>query len=95
VALKRTNREVVGVSVVALDGRIVLGEESKLCAKNKGCSPKAKENRAQHGTTSPSSTAAGLGTLVAAHTARRVRALQLRLSISAAISGSAANSPSY
>jgi len=28
VALKMTNREVDGVSVVALDGRIVLGEES-------------------------------------------------------------------
>jgi hypothetical protein len=28
VALKITNREVNGVSVVALDGRIVLGEES-------------------------------------------------------------------
>ncbi len=27
-ALKITNREVNGVSVVALDGRIVLGEES-------------------------------------------------------------------
>ena len=27
-ALKMTNREVDGVSVVALDGRIVLGEES-------------------------------------------------------------------
>jgi hypothetical protein len=28
VALKMTNREVNGVSVVTLDGRIVLGEES-------------------------------------------------------------------
>jgi len=28
VALKMTNREVDGVAVVALDGRIVLGEES-------------------------------------------------------------------
>ncbi len=50
-ALKFTNREVDGVSVVALDGRIVLGEESNalrervkaLVAEGK------KENRAEHG----------------------------------------------
>jgi len=33
VALKMTNREVDGVSVVALDGRIVLGEKATRCAK--------------------------------------------------------------
>jgi len=31
--LKMTNREVDGVAVVALDGRIVLGEESNAFAK--------------------------------------------------------------
>jgi len=42
VALKMTNREVDGVSVVALDGRIVLGEESNaLREKVKSLLPKA------------------------------------------------------
>ena len=48
-ALKMTNREVDGVSVEALDGRIVLGEESNaLREKVKGLLAEGKKKNRRH-----------------------------------------------
>ena len=49
-ALKMTNSEVDGTSVVTLDGRIVLGEESKSLREPEGPNRRRKEaNRPEYG----------------------------------------------
>ena len=63
-----TNREVDGVSVVALDGRIVLGEESNaLREKVKGLIAEGKRKIVLNMDNVTFIDSAGLGTLVAAH----------------------------
>ena len=67
-ALKMTNREVDGVSVVALDGRIVLGEESNaLREKVKSLIAEGKKKVVLNMANITFIDSAGLGTLVAAH----------------------------
>ena len=67
-ALKMTNREVDGVSVVALDGRIVLGEESNaLREKVKSLLAEGKKKVVLNMDNITFIDSAGLGTLVAAH----------------------------
>jgi len=80
-ALKMTDREVDGVSVVALDGRIVLGDESNaLRVKLKSMIAEGKKqivlNNMDHVKYIDSS---GLGTLVAAHCGAKTRGASLRL----------------
>ena len=79
-ALKMTYREVNGVSVVALDGRIVLGEESNaLREKVKSLIAEGKKKiviNMEHVTFIDS---AGLGTLVAAHHSVKTQGASLRL----------------
>jgi len=78
VALKMTNREVDGVSVVALDGRIVLGEESNaLREKVKSLLAEGRKKVVLDGVTFIDS--AGLGTLVAAHHSAKSQGASLRL----------------
>src|SRR5256885_16005429 len=68
VALKMTNREVDGVSVVALDGRIVLGEESNaLREKVKGLIAGGKKKIVLNMDNVTFIDSAGLGTRVAPH----------------------------
>ncbi len=67
-ALKLTNREVDGVSVVALEGRIVLGEESNaLREKVKSLLAGGKKNIVLNMDNVTYIDSAGLGTLVASH----------------------------
>ena len=67
-ALKFTNREVDGVAVVALDGRIVLGEESNaLREKVKSLVAEGKKKIVLNMDNVTFIDSAGLGTLVAAH----------------------------
>ena len=74
-ALKMTNREVDGVSVVALDGRIVLGEESNaLREKVKSLIAEGKKKVVLNMANITFIDSAGLGTLVARITARSRRA---------------------
>jgi len=80
VALKMTNREVDGVSVVALDGRIVLGEESN--ALREKVEEPAGRRRKKIVLNMDSITfidSAGLGTLVAAHHSAKSQGASLRL----------------
>ncbi|MBI3669030.1 MAG: STAS domain-containing protein [Acidobacteria bacterium] len=80
-ALKITNREVDGVAVLALEGRIVLGEESNamreavksLLAKNQKKIVLNMDNVTYIDS-------AGLGTLVAAHHSAKSQNAALRLS---------------
>src|SRR6202045_4518804 len=66
VALKMTNREVNGVSVMALDGRIVLGEESNaLREKLKSLIAEGKKKIVLNMDNVTFIDSAGLGTLVA------------------------------
>jgi anti-anti-sigma factor len=68
VALKITSREVNGVSVVALDGRIVLGEESNaLRERLKSLIAEGKKKIVLNMDIIKYIDSAGLGTLVAAH----------------------------
>jgi anti-sigma B factor antagonist len=79
VALKMTNREVDGVSVVALDGRIVLGEESNaLREKVKGLLAEGKKKIVLN-MDNIFIDSAGLGTLVAAHHSAKGQGASLRL----------------
>lgn len=67
-ALKMTTREVDGVTVVALDGRIVLGEESNaLREKVKSLMAEGKKKIVLNMVNITFIDSAGLGTLVAAH----------------------------
>jgi anti-sigma B factor antagonist len=80
VALKMTNREVDGVSVVALDGRIVLGEESNaLREKVKSLMAEGKKKVVLNMANITFIDSAGLGTLVAAHHSAKSQGAALKL----------------
>jgi anti-sigma B factor antagonist len=80
VALKITSREVDGVSVLALDGRIVLGEESNaLREKVKGLISSGKKKVVLNMDNVTFIDSAGLGTLVAAHHSAKSQGAGLRL----------------
>jgi anti-sigma B factor antagonist len=80
VALKMTNREVDGVSVVALEGRIVLGEESNaLREKVKSLLAEGKKKIVLNMDNITFIDSAGLGTLVAAHHSAKSQGSSLRL----------------
>ena len=80
VALKMTNREVDGVAVVALDGRIVLGEESNaLREKVKSLMAEGKKKVVLNMDNITFIDSAGLGTLVAAHHSVKMQGASLRL----------------
>ena len=67
-ALKMTTREVDGVTVVAMDGRIVLGEESNaLREKVKSLIAEGKKKLVLNMDNITFIDSAGLGTLVSAH----------------------------
>ena len=79
-ALKMTNREVDGVSIVALDGRIVLGEESNaLREKVKSMMAEGKKKVVLNMDNITFIDSAGLGTLVAAHHSVKTQGASLRL----------------
>ncbi len=79
-ALKFTNREVDGVSVVALDGRIVLGEESNaMREKVKTLVAEGKKKIVLNMDNITFIDSAGLGTLVAAHHSAKGQGASLRL----------------
>ena len=80
-ALKMTNREVDGVSVVALDGRIVLGEESNaLREKVKGLLAEGKKKLVLDLKNVSMIDSSGLGALVSAHSTATTAGASLRLS---------------
>jgi anti-sigma B factor antagonist len=80
VALKMTNREVNGVSVVALDGRIVLGEESNaLREKLKSLIAEGKKQIVLNMDNIKYIDSSGLGILVAAHCSAKTKGASLRL----------------
>jgi anti-sigma B factor antagonist len=80
VALKFTNREVDGVSVVALDGRIVLGEESNaLRERVKALVAEGKKKIVLNMANITFIDSAGLGTLVAAHHSAKAQGAALKL----------------
>ncbi|HVS87888.1 MAG TPA: STAS domain-containing protein [Candidatus Acidoferrum sp.] len=79
-ALKMTNREVDGVSVVALDGRIVLGEESNaLREKVKSLLAGGQKKIVLNMDNITFIDSAGLGTLVASHHSAKSQGSSLRL----------------
>jgi anti-sigma B factor antagonist len=79
-ALKMTNREVDGVSVVALDGRIVLGEESNaLRERVKSLIAGGKKKIVLNMNNVTFIDSAGLGTLVAAHHSAKTQGAALKL----------------
>ncbi len=79
-ALKMTNREVGGVAVVALDGRIVLGEESNaMREKVKSLLAEGKKQMVLNMNNITFIDSAGLGTLVAAHHSAKSQGASLRL----------------
>jgi anti-sigma B factor antagonist len=81
VALKMTNREVEGVSVVALEGRIVLGEESNaLREKVKSLLAGGKKSIVLNMDNVTYIDSAGLGTLVASHHSAKTQGASLKLS---------------
>jgi anti-sigma B factor antagonist len=80
VALKMSQREVDGVTVVALDGRIVLGEESNaLREKVKGLLAEGKKKIVLNVNNITFIDSAGLGTLVASHHTAKKEGGSLRL----------------
>jgi len=80
VALKMSQREVDGVTVVALDGRIVLGEESNaLREKVKGLLAEGKKQVVLNVTNITFVDSAGLGVLVASHHTAKKEGASLRL----------------
>jgi anti-sigma B factor antagonist len=80
VALKMTTREVDGVTVVALDGRIVLGEESNaLREKVKSLIAEGKKKIVLNMANVTFIDSAGLGTLVAAHHSAKSQGAALKL----------------
>jgi anti-sigma B factor antagonist len=80
VALKMTNREVDGVSVVALDGRIVLGEESNaLRERVKSLLAQGKTKIVLNMDNVTFIDSAGLGTLVAAHHSAKSHGAAMKL----------------
>jgi len=80
-ALKMTNSEVEGASVVRLDGRIVLGEESNaLRQKLKGLIAAGKKQIILNVDNITYIDSAGLGILVAAHVSAKTQGALLKLS---------------
>ena len=80
-ALKMTTREVDGVTVVAMDGRIVLGEESNaLREKVKGLIAEGKKNLLLNIDNITFIDSDGMGTLVSAHHSAKAQGASLRLS---------------
>jgi anti-sigma B factor antagonist len=80
VALKMTTREVDGVTVVALDGRIVLGEESNaLRERVKSLIAEGKTKVVLNMANITFIDSAGLGTLVAAHHSAKSQGAALKL----------------
>jgi anti-sigma B factor antagonist len=80
VALKIANREVDGVAVVALDGRIVLGEESTALREAvKGLLAQGKKKIVLNTDKVTVIDSAGLGTLVGLHSSARTQGASLRL----------------
>jgi anti-sigma B factor antagonist len=80
VALKITHKEVDGVSVLALEGRIVLGEESNALRESvKSLLAKNKKQIVLNMDNVTYIDSAGLGTLVAAHHSARSQGASLRL----------------
>lgn len=80
VALKMTNREVDGVAVVAMDGRIVLGEESNaLREKVKSLLAEGKKKIILNMDNITFIDSAGLGTLVASHHSAKNQGASVRL----------------
>jgi anti-sigma B factor antagonist len=81
VALKITNREVDGVSIVQLEGRIVLGEESNaLRERVKNLLAANKKNIMLNMDNVTYIDSSGLGALVAAHHSARAQNASLKLS---------------
>jgi anti-sigma B factor antagonist len=81
VALKITERVVDGVAVVALEGRIVLGEESNaLREKVKSLLAAGQKKIVLNMDNVTYIDSSGLGTLVAAHTSARAQGASLKLS---------------
>jgi anti-sigma B factor antagonist len=81
VALKITERDVDGVTVLALEGRIVLGEESNsLREKIKSLLGAGKKKIVLNMSNITYIDSAGLGTLVAAHHSAKTQGAGLRLS---------------
>src|SRR5260221_3180818 len=75
-----SQREVDGVTVVALDGRIVLGEESNaLREKGKGLLAEGKKKIVLNMDDITFIDSAGLGTLVASHHTAKTEGAALRL----------------
>ncbi len=75
------NKEIDGVSVVALDGRIVLGEESNsLREKVKSLIAEGKKKIVLNMANVKYIDSAGLGILVAAHVSAKTQGAALRLS---------------
>jgi anti-sigma B factor antagonist len=80
VALKITDRMVDGVAVVAIDGRIVLGEESNaLREKVKTLLTGGQKKIVLNMTNVSYIDSSGLGALVASHTSARAQGASLRL----------------
>lgn len=80
-ALKMTNREVDGVAVVELEGRIVLGEESNaLRERVKSLLANGQRKIVLNMDNVTYIDSAGLGTLVAAHHSARSQGAALKLS---------------
>ena len=79
-ALKMSQREVDGVTVVALDGRIVLGEESNaLREKVKGLLAEGKKKIVLNVNNITFIDSAGLGTLVSSHHTAKKEGASVRL----------------
>jgi anti-sigma B factor antagonist len=80
VALKVTTREVDGVTVLALEGRIVLGEEStQLREKVKGLLAQGKKKIVLNMSNVTFIDSSGLGALVAAHSSAKTQGAALKL----------------
>ncbi len=78
--VKMTNHEVDGVSVVELDGRIVLGEESNsLREKLKSLIAEGKKKIVLNMANIKYIDSTGLGTLVAAHVSAKTQGASVRL----------------
>jgi len=81
VALKITDRLVEGVAVLALDGRIVLGEESNaLREKVKSLLAAGQKKVVLNMENVTYIDSAGLGSLVASHTSAQAQGASLKLS---------------
>lgn len=79
-AVKMTNHEVEGVTVVDLDGRIVLGEESNsVREKLKSMTAAGKKKIVLNMDNIKYIDSAGLGTLIAAHLSAKTAGASLRL----------------